>query len=60
MRPPALPSSSGTSAIVGVEFLAALFGPVGFGMGNCGAAEFSAAAAFAGGNFDSVPIAAAE
>ena len=59
MRPPALPSSSGTSSIVGVEFLAALFGPVG--MGNCRAAEFSAAAAdFAGGNFVSVPIAAAE
>ena len=50
---------SDTSRIVGVEFLAALFGPVGFGIDNCRAAKFSAAA-FAGGNFDSVPNAAAE
>ena len=61
MRPP-LPfpsSSSGTSSILGVEFLAALLGPVAFGTGNCRAAG-SPVAAFAGGNFDSVPIAAAE
>ena len=47
---------------MGVEFLAALLGPLAFGIGSCFAAEFSGAGAeaFAGGNTASVPIAAAE